>query len=30
MLKKKNKDVKVMDFSGATTACKESYIKPTL
>ena len=30
LLKSKNKRVKVMHFSGATTACMESYIKPTL
>ena len=29
ILKSKNKRVKVMHFSGATTACMESYIKPT-
>ena len=30
LLKSKNKRVKVMHFSEATTACMESYIKPTL
>ena len=30
LLKSKNKRVKVMHFSGATTACMESYIKLTL
>ena len=30
LLKSKNKRVKVMHFSGATTACMESYIKPKL
>ena len=30
LLKSKNKRVKVMHFPGATTACMESYIKPTL
>ena len=30
LLKSKNKRVKVMHFSGATTACMASYIKPTL
>ena len=29
ILKSQNKRVKVMHFSGATTACMESYIKPT-
>ena len=30
LLKNKNKRVKIMHFSGATSACMESYIKPTL
>ena len=29
-LKSKNQRVKVMHFSGASTACMQSYIKPTL